>query len=36
MPAAFVDYMADDVIVARGEPSKGQRIRRHTPRAGGS
>ncbi|HSQ61460.1 MAG TPA: M23 family metallopeptidase [Acidobacteriota bacterium] len=27
MPAAFVDYVADDVPVARGEPRKGQRIR---------
>jgi hypothetical protein len=28
LPAFFVDYMADDQPVARGEPVKGQRVRR--------
>jgi len=27
MPAAFLDYLADDTPIARGEPIKGQRIR---------
>ena len=27
MPAAFVNYLADGVPVARGEPVKGQRVR---------